>query len=560
MTGFAWLALAGLLASPPPAATFRDFRYEGRQSLASRVRAGPGDYLNPILQGSRSDPSIVRVGAAYYLANASFGYWPGQPIWRSEDLVHWRLVASAITRADQLDLSGVDPGWQGLWAPDLKHHAGWFYLINTCYGCGGIFAMRARSVTGPWPKPTFLKLTGIDPSIFFDEGGKAYIVFNGPPPSGAPDWDGHRAIWMQEIDPVTLTLRGERTLLVDGGTHPPDHPFWIEGPHLLRKDGQYYLLAAQGGTNERHGEVVFRSDALRGPYAAGPNPILTQVGLDPRRPDPVANAGHADVVQTPAGDWWAVFLAARPGPGGDQDFNTGRETFLLPMTWKDGWPTILPAGRPVPLTAPRPRLADAPVKDWPTAGDYRIADRFTAPALSPRWSTMRSSAERWWRAGGGELVVRPRPVELGASRGQPSFLALRQAHMNFRASISLRFAPERVGDRAGLAVVQDPRRWFFLAISTEGDGGRSLRLFRRNGDADPIGGAAVARAPLPAGRGTVRLRVEAYGPSYHFAYRSAGRRWRPIGADQDGSILSNRVAQGFTGVVLGPAAIAGPPA
>ena len=554
------LTAAAAAAAAAPLATFTDFHYHGRQALTASPTPGPGEYANPILAGSRSDPSIVRVGRTYYLANASMGYWPGQPIWRSGDMVHWELAASAISRTEQLDLSRIDPGWQGLWAPDLKHHDGWFYLINTCYGCGGIFAMRSRTVEGPWPKPTFLKLTGIDPSIFFDEDGRAYIVFNGPPPEGAPAWEGHRAIWLQEIDPSTLALRGERTLLVDGGTHPPEHPFWIEGPHIFRKDGRYYLIAAQGGTNEHHSEVVFRSDALKGPYVAGPAPILSQEGLDPGRKDPVANAGHADFVQTPAGDWWAVFLGARPYGDGATDFATGRDTFLLPVSWKDGWPTILPAGEAIAPLAPRPRLPDAPAKGWPLAGDYTITDRFTSPDLSPRWSRMRSSDERWWRTGGGGLAITPQPVELGASRGQPSFVALRQAHANVEASLSVRLARADPGDRAGLAVVQDARRWFLLAVTAAPGGARTLRLFRRTGDAEPAGGVPVESATLPAGGAPVRLRVRVEGPAFRFAYRPGSGGWRDLGGVQDGAFLSNRIAKGFTGVVLGPAAIAGAPA
>lgn len=553
------LALTSLAASAQagtPVATFSDFRYEGHQSLTHPARAGAGDYVNPILAGSRSDPSILRVGQDYYLANASMGYWPGQPIWHARDLVHWELIASAITRPDQVDLSGIDPGWQGIWAPDLKYHDGWFYLLNTCYGCGGLFAMRSRDVRGPWPKPTFLKASGIDPSIFFDDG-KAYVLFNGPPPQGSADWDGHRAIWLQEIDPATLTLRGERTLLVDGGTHPPEHPFWIEGPHLVRKDGYFYLIAAQGGTNEHHSEVVFRSSALRGPYVAGPKPILSQFGQDAGRADPVANAGHADFVETPKGDWWAVFLAARPYPGGDLNVTTGRDTFLLPVTWHDGWPMIVPEGAPVPLTGRRPDLAEAPVKGWPTAGDYTIVDRFKGPGLSPRWSMMRSSAAQWWSAKGGSLTMVPRPVELGAEQGQPSFLAFRQAHMNAVASITLRLMPEHIGDRAGLALLQDPRSWFFLAVTREAHNRRSLHLFRRGAAADPSEGVSVADVPLPTESQPIRLQIEIKGQTYRFSYRLGNGVWRPISDDQNGMFMSTRMAHGFTGVVVGPATIAG---
>ena len=188
-----------------------------------------------------------------------------------------------------------------MYTPDLKYHDGYFYLLNSRYSCGGIFIMRSRNPAGPWPDPTWLPLKGIDPSIFFDDDGRAYVLHNDLPP-GKEGWDGHRAIWLQEIDLKTLRLVGEHVLLADGGTHPPEHPFWIEGPHLFKKGGVYYLICAQGSTNEQHVEVAFRSRTLRGPYEARPDPILTQVGLDPSRANRVANAGHADMVTTPNGN------------------------------------------------------------------------------------------------------------------------------------------------------------------------------------------------------------------------------------------------------------------
>src|SRR5690606_19761714 len=110
-------------------------------------------------------------------------------------------------------------------------------------------------------------------------------------------------------------------------------PIWIEAPHLYKINGWYYLLCAEGGTGYEHSEVVFRTRSLDQPFVPYVNnPILTQRDLAIERPNPVTTAGHADIVQTPQGDWWAVFLATRSY---DQTFyNTGRETFLLPVRWQ----------------------------------------------------------------------------------------------------------------------------------------------------------------------------------------------------------------------------------
>ena len=183
------------------------------------------------------------------------------------------------------------------------------------------------------------------------DDGKAYILNNGGP-IGRPLYDGHRAIWIQEFDPATRRMVGDRTLIVNGGVDISQRPVWIEGPHIYKRNGWYYLSAAEGGTAVDHSQVILRSRNVRGPYEPGPdNPILTQRHLDPARPFPVTSAGHADFVQTPSGDWWTIFLAVRPYR---EDYhNIGRETFLLPVRWEGEWPSILSGDAVIPHVAPR---------------------------------------------------------------------------------------------------------------------------------------------------------------------------------------------------------------
>ena len=527
-------------------AVFTRFRYEGRQP-AHRHLLNPGEYRNPIIQGSYSDPTIIRVGSDYYLSNASFTLFPGPPIFHSRDLVHWRQIGSVLTRADQAPMTGLDT-WQGIYAPALAYRDATFYLITTCQGCGGNFISTATRPEGPWSDPHWLPFAGIDPSLFFDDDGRAWVVNNGPP-EGAPRWDGHRAIWLQEIDLHTFTMVGPRSVIVDGGAHPAQRPFWIEGPHLFRHDGAYYLICAEGGTKERHHEVAFRAEHLRGPWRAAPRPILSQLDLDPARPDPVVQAGHADMVRTPAGDWWAVFLASRPWGPGELDYNTGRETFLLPVRWTDGWPVILPPGTPVPAATTAPKLAPSPTGE-PHGGDYVVADDWTGAGLQPRWAMLGTPATTWWRTGQG-LMLEARTAPLGGT-AQPSFLGLRQQHMNAVASVRVAFQPRTAGERAGLVAYQGVRRFLALSVTTGARGGRAVRLDRMAGDEDAPSGTPVATAPLPSGASPVDLRMEVAGPRYAFSYRTGGGRWRRVGAVQDGSILGTTSAKGFTGVLIGP--------
>ncbi|WP_425228916.1 glycoside hydrolase family 43 protein [Sphingomonas sp.] len=544
------LLAAALSASAAPArvdhatATFSRFRYEGHQP-ANAVPLPPGRYRNPIIAGSYSDPSILRVGRDYYLTNASMTFWPGLPIFHSRDLVHWRQIGAALNRPGQMRIAGLDT-WLGIYAPALAQRNGVYYLISTCQGCGGNFILTARRPAGPWSDPHWLPFAGIDPSLFVDADGRAWVVNNGPP-DGAPRWNGHRAIWLQAIDLQHFTMTGERRVIVDGGADPARRPFWIEGPHLFRQRRGYLLICAEGGTKEHHHEVAFRASTLAGPWRPAPEPILSQLDLDPARAFPVVQAGHADLVETPAGDWWAVFLASRPWGPAELDYNTGRETFLLPVAWRRGWPVILPPRQPVPLTLRAPRLPSAPTGE-PHGGDYAFADDFGGTALRAPWSMLGSPVERWWRTGAGSLRLTARAMPLGGA-GQPSFLGVRQQHMYAQATVRVT-VPGGSTMRAGLTAYQGTRRFFALSVTALTGGRREVRLERMTGAADPADGTLVATVPLAAS-GPVDLRVVADGPRYTFSYAVPGGSWRAVGDVQDGSILSTSSASGFTGVMLG---------
>ena len=133
---------------------------------------------------------------------------------------------------------------------------------------GGNFFVTAENPRGPWSDPVWLKeIDGIDPSFFFDEDGKAYILNNGPP-EGTPLYDGHRAIWIQEFDRKAGKLIGPRKVIVNGGVDLSKKPIWIEGPHLYRIKGWYYLMCAEGGTERGHSEVIFRGKSPVGSVRA----------------------------------------------------------------------------------------------------------------------------------------------------------------------------------------------------------------------------------------------------------------------------------------------------
>ncbi|MFV3130462.1 glycoside hydrolase family 43 protein [Niveispirillum sp. KHB5.9] len=536
-------------------ARFDWFEYQGADPIDAKVILEPGKYRNPILAGFYPDPSVTRVGDDFYLVNSSFGWLPGLPLFHSRDLVNWTQVSNAIDRPGMVDV-GKGGLTGGLFAPSISHHDGLYYIVNTCFYCGGNYVITAKDPKGPWFGPVWLPDLGhgIDPSLFFDKDGRAWIVNNDLPAGAKEDYEGHRALWIQEFDPKNLTTKGPRTMIVNGGVDIATKPVYVEGPHLYAKDGFYYLTAAEGGTGPAHAQMIWRSKSPTGPYEPGPvNPILTQRDLSPGRADPVEAAGHADLVQLPNGDWWAVFLAVRPYAGGEM-FNTGRDTFLLPVRWVDGWPRILDAGSVIPRKAAKPNLKPGN-PGLPTTGPMVIRDDFDGPSLAPYWMTPRRLGGNWHRLADGALHLIPRPVGLG-DRADPSLWARRQQHMDARFTTELSFTPDRPGDRAGLAVMQNDEHWYRLTLERAADGTRVVRVAVRAGEKQDKTGKVLATRPVPA-TGPVQLRVTARGGAYDFLVSAGPEGWVPVLTGADGTILSTATAGGFLGVLAGPYAEAG---
>lgn len=526
------------------------FQYEGNDSVYNKISAGADDYLNPILAGFYPDPSMVRVGDDYYLVVSSFSYFPGVPIFHSKDLVHWTQIGNVLDRPSQLNLDSAGIS-RGIFAPAIRYHAGTFYMITTITDRGGNFFVTATNPAGPWSDPVWLSgIDGIDPSFFFDDDGKAYVVNNGPP-IGTPLYQGHRAIWMQEFDIATKKMVGERKLIVNGGIDLAKHPIWIEAPHIFRRNGLYYLICAEGGTADQHSEVVFRSASAWGPYVpfAG-NPILTQRHLDKMRPNAIGTAGHADFVETANGEWWAVFLATRDYT--DNVYNTGRETFLLPVQWANDWPMILAGDATIPYARRRPNLPMQPEAPVPTSGNFTVRDEFNGPSLAPYWHILRTPRERWYdlTSSPGSLTLHARPFGLGPN-AQPSLVVRRQQHMYAAASTAMRFLPAKDGDKAGIVAMQNDAYYYFLAVARV-IGATVVQLEKHAGPSTGATGTVVASAPLSVGDGQpVFLKIQARGPSYDFYYAVRPGEWKLLQGDADGRILSTRLAGGFVGTMFG---------
>ncbi len=543
LTAFTAACLA-CLAAPSHAATpvvFDNFVYQGHDAAFATPLA-KGQYRNPVLAGFYPDPAVTRVGDRYYLVNSTFAYFPGIPVFESEDLVHWRLLGHAIDRPGQLDFSGLGTS-RGVFAPSIAHHGDTFYIFNTAVDNGGNYYVTAKNPAGPWSDPVWLKdVDGIDPSLFIDDNGEAFLLNNGPP-QGTPRYEGHRAIWLQAFDLKTGQPFGPRKVLLDGGVEPEKNPIWIEGPHIYRRDGWYYLSCAEGGTGPQHSQVVLRARSPWGPFQPyAHNPILTQRDLPADRAHPIANAGHADLVEGRDGRWWAIFLASRIY--GQGHYQTGRETFLLPVEWRDGWPVILDAGKAIPQVVDAPSWMKATQDQAPRSGNFEWRDDFSTPALKPDWLSLR--APPTWaglRTKPGQLSLAPQTDGL-EGHGHPAFLGRRQQHLKFDTSLDVQL-PITPGVTGGLAMYQDESHWYVLGVQRTGQGG--VVFVQRHVGADT---RIVAQAHV-ADVATLRLRIEGNAGLGDFSF-DAGAGWQALRKAEDIHVLSTDLAGGFVGVTIGP--------
>jgi alpha-N-arabinofuranosidase len=492
-------------------------------------------WRNPVLAGFHPDPSACRVGEWFYLATSSFQFFPGLPLRRSTDLVHWELVGHAIDRPGQLDLRGTAPS-RGLFAPTLRHHEGRLYLTCTEVDRLGNFLVSAPSIEGPWSEPLPIAVDGIDPSLFFDRDGTAYLCSNGRV-------DGRQGIALSVIDPANgAILEGPRHVCAGSGGR------WPEGPHLYRRGDAWYLLLSEGGTEYGHFVTVFRAPSPWGPYEACPrNPVLTH------RDDamnPIQCVGHADFVEDAEGHWWCLCLGTRPlGP---LLHNLGRETFLAPVSWDDGgWPVIGEGGRLAmemdgPLPGARSRHEKAPT--GPAAGSWSM--EATDHRLALEWVSPRSRDARALRFHGGRgLLLRGSGCALSEPGGAPALVARPQTSVLCTFEASLEIAPGEGRTEAGIVVYYDEDYHYAIVVRT-GEEGLSASLRRRVHDLE-VEGPSIR---LPSG-GCLRLRIEADAESYGFLVSPGGSReaaWLELGAGLCAGLCSEGTwRMSFTGVHFG---------
>lgn len=529
-------------------ALFDNFSYQGKDRFyEENPLTDEGSFYTPILPGWYSDPSVCTNGEGdYFLVTSTFTYFPGVPVFHSRDLVNWKQVGHVLSRPSQLVNMERQHVSGGIFAPAISYnpHNKTYYMITTNVGAGN-FYVKTQDPFGEWSDPIMVpEVGGIDPSIFFDEDGKAYVVNNDDAPDFKPEYDGHRTIRVQELDWKNDRMVGPRKILVNKGVHPEEKPIWIEGPHMYKINGKYFLMDAEGGTGPNHSEVIFRSDSPWGPFEAWKeNPILTQRHLDPNRSNPITCAGHADLIQTTEGDWWAVFLACRPI---DNRFeNLGRETFLMPVKWsEDGFPYITKDNEIIPMVQKRPGTVRG---EEVTFGNFSVEEEFNDSTLDMQWMTLRGPAADLYSLTStpGYLTLKCADVS-AKEKAVPAMVCRRMQHHEFETATRMYFDPQTVDEKAGLLLFKDETHQYFMAVG-EKESERTVSLIQIARDGDTV----VACNTVPSDATCFDLKVVSTGETYEFYYSTnEGKSWTKLCDKVDAGYLSTATAGGFTGSTI----------
>ena len=426
-------------------------------------------FINPIINGGYPDPSIVRVENDFYIVNSSFEYFPALPIHHSKDLVNWELIGYGIDRPSQgtgkVNLYDVQQQG-GIHAPSIRYHDGLFYIVTTnVYSPVDKskptemvnFILTAKNPAGPWSDPYVIEgAPGIDPDIFFDDNGKVWFV--GTHDTGNPNKNGIGEIWIQELDLNNWKLKGQR------------HSIWrgacggccVEGPHIYKQYGRYYLMVAEGGTSYNHAVMIASSKNIEGPYDSNPkNPILTSRHLSNN--NWVHSTGHADLVQLKDKRWYMVSLGIRNEM--DSTSNMGRETHLMPVVWEEAWdnwvevekgrwePVIIKWPVVAPNTGKVERNTSIPFLEKKQNINYSFYDDFTSSKLDLQWNFRRVPRENTYELNSKnktlKLNLSPESFEL---RSQYNLMGFRQKETEFEYSSSMNFKPKKNFSEAGLSI------------------------------------------------------------------------------------------------------------
>ena len=484
-------------------------------------------YTNPVIRGFYPDPSVVCAEGKYYLVTSSFQYFPGVPLFESEDLVNWKQIGHVLTRKSQVELEGVRSSG-GVFAPTIRYNNGRFYMVTNNNSTNKNFYVYTDDIYGEWSDPIEVERDGIDPSLLFDNG-KCYFVSNGV------DESGKNGVFQVEIDIETGATIGEAVCIWHGSGGR-----YIESPHVYRIGDYYYLMVAEGGTEYGHMVTYARSANVMGPYEPyAKNPVLTNRN---KAPYTIQGIGHGDLVQKNYGDWYMLSLGFRQIGTWDPFHNLGREVYLTPVSFDDeGWFTCGADG-----------TTD---ESYEIPGDFEQIIKkeytFENTDFNTDWAYMRFPEETDYELGSKEIILYGSDKTLD-DVASPTFIALRQKDFNMECTIRISLEDsdkngelDDISKEAGLTLYMCEDEHYEIAVRKKG-------MIRTVALKLNIGGIKHIQEEVPLIGDEALLKVTADSFSYRFSFAGSNSpdSFMELGTGMT-KYLSSEVSSGFTGTMVG---------
>lgn len=303
-------------------------------------------------QVSVHDPVLAKEGNTYYL----FSTGPGVTFYSSANLRDWK-EEGRVFAGDPVWAKNAAPTFNGhIWAPDIYFHDGKYYLYYSVSGFGkntsGIgvttnVTLNPRDPRYRWVDQGMVlqsvpgrdNWNAIDANIIDDADGTAWMSFGS-------FWSGIKLVKLDAsrtrlAEPQvwhSLARRERPAFTADDSGAPAE----IEAPHIIKKNGYYYLFVSWGlccnKEKTTYHVVVGRSKQVSGPY------------LDRDGKDMAHGGGSLVIAGTPA--WKGLgHNSAYTIDGKDLLVLHAYETAdkylqklkVLDISWdKDGWPTVDP--------------------------------------------------------------------------------------------------------------------------------------------------------------------------------------------------------------------------
>jgi len=386
---------------------------------------GDGTYTNPVIAADFPDPDVILVDDTYYMVTTTMFIFPGVTVLKSKDLVNWEYCSNAVPRFDFspcYNLDGCARYGHGQWATSIKYNNGKFYLLFITLDEGG-FICSATKPEGPWeirklPKGFY------DPGLFFDDDGRIYVAH------------GYSEIRMTELDENFAPISKDSLIYVG------DIQKGLEGTHVYKIDGYYYLYCTYGGLDGI--QVALRSKNIYGPYEQ-------KVVISEKTYGPNFGIHQGALIQTQTGEWWTM-LFVDSGP-------FGRFPSLQPITWIDGWPMVGVDGKAV-VTYKKPNVGKTyPIKVLPTS------DEFDQKQLGMQWGWNHNPEPTKWSLSEKPGFLRLKTVTVVDSLQKARNTLTQRMFAYYSdtlasiATIKMDFGKMKEGDIAGLAIFQNPHAY-----------------------------------------------------------------------------------------------------